>query len=296
MKDGREMRGVVVEQHDDRVVVNVEREEVPVMRDKIREIVFDAPEQNFFQSGESLEKGEHWREALAAYEKALKIRPDFDEAREAVRRVKNSAWSRSATGPDSEVEKRQSLYESWGKVASSPKKQKNPERETDAFLLNKIFGLTMTKTGDWVYADAVISNKDAALAGLEHGDCFVAIDGRSLRYLTVEEVGKSFLTPRYGDFTLEFQRNITLRKTGFEKDVSEFGMQVELESRGLVVRSVTAGGPADQAGLKENDLLESVNGVSTRYLVLNKLTGALCAGPPDHSGVSLLRHVTLSRR
>lgn len=296
MKDGRQIKGLVVEQHEDRVVINVERVETPVMRDKIQEIVFDAPEQSLLQMGESLEKSEHWDEAMAAYEKALKIRPNFEEAKKAVLRVRNHSWSKKAIGPDDEIEKRQSLYESWGKVDPTQKKPKNEERAAQADQILKNFGLTFFQTGDWVFVDSVTPNKDAAVAGLKKADRLVEIDGRSLRYLPLEVVEKDFLTPRYADFLLEFDRNTYLSVTGFEKDVVELGMRVTLESRGLMVKAVDADSPADKAGIRENDLLVYVNGISTRYLSLGKLIETLRSGSADTSIVCLRRRVTLSRR
>ena len=298
MKDGRQMQGRVAEQHEDRVILNTAHGEVPVMRDKIQSILYDAPEKAFLQIGESHEAARRWNQALAYYEKALQANPDSDESKKAILRVQNISWSEIAVGPDDEVDKKQALYDTWGKTKAKPteKKLKAPTIETDAASLRENFGLVLAQKGDWVFVAEVFPTKDLALLDSKKGDRLVEIDGRSLRYLTAEVVQQKFFLPRNSDFTLEFERDCVLSKTGFEKDVSEFGLKLKFENRGLVVESVTPDSPADRAGLREDDMLASVNGVSIRNLPLNKLLAAILAGSADSSALSLRRRLILSRK
>jgi hypothetical protein len=295
MKDNTEMKGLVVEQHEDRVVLSTDQGEVPVLREKIQEIVFDDPAQSFMQVGESYENAQRWGEALAYYEHALKLNPELEEAKKASVRVRNRFWSQAATGPNSEIEKRQALYESWGKSAASGQRMAGQAR-TEIRALREELGLVLSKKGDWVQITQVLPQKDAALAGLKRGDRLVEIDGRSLRYLGNEVVRQKFLSPRYSNFTLEVERDLTLPKTGFERDLSEFGVQFKLEHRGTVLQSVKAGSPASRAGLKEQDLCVAVNGSSTRYLPIHKMLETIKSGPSEASTVTVRRSVILTRK
>ena len=295
MKDGSEMKGLVVEQHEDRVILSTEKGEVPVLREKIAKIFYDDPEQAFMQIGESYEASSQWGEALAYYEKAMQTNPNFEDAKKAVVRVRNQFWSKASAGPNGEIERQQALYDDWGKPKPAVEKFKDQAQE-QARSLREGLGLVLEKKGDWVLVSQVVLKKDASIGGLKRGDRLVAIDGRSLRYLSAEAVREKFLSPQYSNFTLEYQRDCSLKKTGFEKDLAELGLQLKLEYQGVVLQSVKKGSRADKAGLKPNDLLISVNGASIRYLPLKKLLHAISAGPGSSSVLSVQRSVMLTRK
>ena len=298
LKNGQELKGLVVEKHEDRVILSTEKGETPVLKESIQAIRYDDPEQSFMQLGEASEAVERWADALAYYEKALEANPDFEEAKKAVVRVRNRYWSKAAAGPKSEIEKRQLLYDSWGMggtpSASRSFSQSQARREESS--LREGLGMEMEAKGDWVRVAQVVPKKDAALAGLKKQDRLAAIDGRSLRYLSLDAVRQKFLSPRYSSFTLEYERDCPLMKTGFEKEFTEFGLELKLEREGVVVQKVAEGSPAARAGLKEHDLLTVVNGGSIRYLPLAKLMKTIQGAKDDTVMLSVRRSALLTRR
>ena len=296
MKDGSQMKGLVVEQHEDRVVLSTEQGEVPVLREKIGNIAFDDPEWTFMELGESNETAGRFGEALAYYEKALAANANLEDAKKAVTRVRNRFWSAVVIGPREEIEKRQALYDAWGKAKPGhPYDVQDHVRQAISGLREGL-GLVLSQKGDWVRISEAAPRKDAALAGLRRNDRLVAMDGRSLRYLDADVVREKFLSPRYSNLTLDYERDCTLRRTGFERSLDELGMRIELGSQGLYLKAVKTGGPADKAGLKPGDLLMSVNGASTRYLPIKKLLGVVVGGPGDDSVLSVRRSVLLTRK
>ena len=68
LKDAKELKGLVVEEHHDRIILSTENGEIPVLRDEILKIDYDNPAQNFIQAGRAYEDKERWPEALAYYE------------------------------------------------------------------------------------------------------------------------------------------------------------------------------------------------------------------------------------
>ena len=295
MKDGSEVKGLVVEQHEDRVILNTEKGEVPVLREKIQNILFDDPEQSFMQMGEKYEQSEQWGEALGYYEKALQLNPNFEDAKKASVRVRNHFWSKAAAGPSNEIEKRQAMYDAWDKNVSAEENFKH-QSLSSIRMLREGLGVSLGKKDDWVLLTEVVPKKDAAVAGLKKNDRLVGIDGKSLRYLNADVVRQMFLSPHYSSFTLEYERDCVLRKTGFERDLAELGMQVKLDYAGTLVQKVKRQSPADRAGLKPGDLLVSAGGTAMRYLPLKKLLSVIVAGPADSSVLSVRRSVILTRK
>ncbi len=295
LKDGHELKGLVVEKHEDRIVLNTEKGETPILKNTIQNILYDDSEQNFLQLGEAHEAVERWSEALVYYEKALEANPNFDEAKKAMARVRNRFWSKAAAGPKSEIEKRQALYDSWGMGRSVESFSKSQTR-SQTVSLREGFGLELESKGDWVQLSQVFPKKDAFAAGLKKNDRLVAIDGKSIRYLSPSLVQEKLLTPRYSSFILDFERDCALMKTGFEKELAEFGLDLKQEYQGAVVYSVKKISPAFNAGLKEKDLLVAVNGNPIRYLPLKKLLGIIESAKNDTVILSVRRSVMLTRR
>ena len=295
LKDGQQLKGLIVEKHEDRIILNTEKGETPVLKSTIQEILYDDAEQNFLQMGEAYEAAQRWGEALDYYGKALEINPDFSEARQAQARVRNRFWSKAAAGPKSEIERRQMLYDSWGQggpAGSFSKKQ----AQTEGSTLRDGAGIEIERNGDWAQVKEVLPKKDAALVGLKKKDRLVAIDGQSIRYLSPEVVQEKFLSPRYSSFILEYERDCPLMKTGFEKEFGEFGLELKLQHEGVVVQKVKEQSPASKAGLQAQDLLMAVNGNSIRYLPLAKLMGAVQQSKGDTVLLSVRRTAILTRR
>ena len=294
LKNGKNLKGLVVEEHEDRILLSTENGEIPILRRGIQSIEFDDPAQNFLSVGRAYEDKQRWGEALAYYEKALELNPNLADATKAAVRVRNRFWSKAAAGPMAEVEKRQALYETWEKQRFQQKSSgldKDPQQ-----LMGESLGARLVKKDDWVHLSEVSPKKDAAQAALRANDRLVSVDGDSLRYLSVEAVREKLVWPRYSSFTLEFDRDCRLIKTGFEKEFREFGFELKLEAQGLVVTNVVGGSTAARAGLKTNDLLVGVNGNSTRYLPIKKLMGVIQKNRSDVQAVlTVRRSVILSR-
>lgn len=267
LKSGKDLKGLVVEQHTDRIILSTEKGEIPILRSGIRNIQYDDAEQNFIQIGKAYESENKLGEALAYYEKALEVNPNFEEARKAALGVRNRFWAMSTEGPRNEIEKKQVIYDSWGTGQPLDQLVKRQAQEQSKALREGL-GVRLEKKGDWVRVAWTDSKKDAAVAGLRKNDRLVAVDGESLRYLNEDVVARKLLVPRYSNFTLEFERDCFLRPRGDRKDPKQLGLKLKLEYQGIVLDAVKAESPAEASGLKERDLLTHVNGSSTRYLPL----------------------------
>lgn len=272
LKNGKELKGLVVEEHADRIILSTEKEELPILRSGITEIKYDDPEQGFMKIGKSYEAEGKYGEALAYYEKAIEVNPGFEDARKAAMAMRNRFWSMTTEGPRSEMEKKQAIYDSWG--SGRPLEEIDKQRSSgQANELHERLGVRLGKKGDWVRVAELSPKKDAVLAGLRKGDRLVAVDGESLRYLLKEVVTHKMLEPRYSNFSLEIERDCVVTKISPRQSLGELGLRLRLEYQGMVIDKVKSGSAAGNGGLKEGDVLTYVSGVSTRYMPMNKLSG-----------------------
>lgn len=266
-KNKNRLVGLVVEQHQDRVIVSTAQGELPVFRKDIAEIQFDSEFQNYLAMAREYEKQGKLGLALDYYNKTLEANPDCEPARKAIVGVQNRFWAASTEGPRDQVEKYQAIHDSWDQGRSVDDViQEKAIRQLK--LLREGLGLVPAKKGDWVVAEFVDSKKPAGLGGLRRNDRLVSIDGQSLRYLSVDVVAQQLLLPAYTDFTLEYERDCYVHVPEGSGRLKDLGLDIRLENRGLVVKSVKKETPAARAGLLPKDLVTKINGEATRYMPL----------------------------
>lgn len=294
LKNGKEMKGLVVEQHVDRVILSTEKGEVPVLSKRIKKIIYDDAEQNFLQVGKAYEAEGKYGEALAYYEKAVQINPNLEEAKTLAAGVRNRFWASSTEGPRTEVETKQLLYDSWGQ--QKPMDELIQQKEVEqSKKLKEDLGIHLKKKGDWVEISEIDAKKDAWQAGLRRADRLASIDGQSLRYLNEDAVTKKMLTPRYSNYSLEYERDVALSKAN-GSSLKQLGLGLKLEYQGIRVSSVHKGSAAESAGLKNNDLVIKVGNEPTRYMPLGKVLSAIENANTAEALLTIRRNALLSRR
>ena len=294
LKNGKAIKGLVVEKHVDRIILSTERGEIPVLLSGIRNIEYDDAEQNFFAIAKAYESEQKYGEALAFYEKALQANPDYDEARKAAAGVQNRFWAASVRGPAGEIEKKQALYDAW-EYGQSPEDFFKKKAMEDSSALRDGLGVVLEKKGDWVLVRALETKRPAAAAGLRIDDKLTAIDGESLRYLGTDVVTKKLLEPRFSNFTLEIERVYELSPSGGQ-GLGGLGLELKIDYPGLTVHQVKPDSPVDLAGLKPGDLIVKINGESTRYLPMKKVSALVDSAPQGRYTFLARRTVLLSRR
>jgi len=295
LKNGKDLKGLVVERHADRIILSTEKGEIPILLKGIKNIRYDDPEQNFMKAGQAYESEGKLGEALAFYEKAVEVNPNFEDAKKAANGVRNRFWAQRTEGPRNEMETKQAIYDAWGQ--GKPMDQLiHKETLEQAAALREGLGVSLERKGDWISFDFVDPKKEAALAGLRKNDRVVSMDGRSLRYLSEEVVRKDFLSPRVSNFTLEFERDCFVHKEKNQIKLPDIGLKLKLEYQGLIIQSVKDGSPAADAGLKEGDLLTQVDGTATRYMPLKKVIQLIQNSREDRIVFTIRRPALLTRR
>lgn len=293
LHNGKDLKGLVVEQHADRIILSTEKGEIPILLRRIKNIQYDAPEQNFLQAGKAYEEVGRLGEALAYYQKAVETNPDFAEARQAAIGVRNRFWALSTEGPRGEIEKKQLLYDAWSRGSEAEELIRKKGLSQDKELRARL-GISLDKKGDWLFLSAVDSKRPAAAAGLKRFDRLVALDGVSLRYLGVEAVRPKLLTPRYSNFTLEVARDVFIHKNT-KASLKDLGVRLKLEYQGLAAESVAAGSPAAEAGLRAKDQITHVNGEAVRYTPIAKVVQTIESSTDDRIVFTVRRTALLSR-
>ena len=294
LKTGKEIKGLVVERHADRIILSTENGEKPILLKGIKNIKYDDPEQNFFQMAQAYESENKLGEALAYYEKAIEINPNFEEAKKAALGVRNHFWAASAQGPADEMEKKQTLYDAWGQ-GKSPESTAKTQSDNEIQRLKDGLGILLEAKGDWVQVSTVYSGKPAVVAGLKNHDRLVAIDGASLRYLSSAVVIKRLLEPRFTNFNLEVERDFSVPHTAAQ-GVQSLGFEMVLGYDGLSIKNVNPDGAASRLGLRQDDLVTAIDGKATRYMPIKKALEMIQKSKHGSVLIAIRRSMLLARR
>lgn len=252
-KSGDLMRGVIVEEHHDRIVLSTLEGEKTIFREDVDEIFFPDPERNYLYLGnEALERKE-FNAARGFFQKSLQILSGLEEVQDALRRLEDLQAKTGMT----------------------------PLAGSGTLLLEKQWGLVLEMEEDWATVKMVETDSLAARGGLTLQDRLVGLWGGSLRYLPLGEVAEALLGPPGSAVKLTIQREVNL---GF----SGAGLTLEMRHLGLTAASVDPDSPAFRSGLQPGDRMVAINGESTRYLPLDKAKPMILSA--KESPVTLLIH------
>ncbi len=261
MRDGREIKGVVVEDYTDRIVISTIDGEHELMRDDIRQIIYDLEEQNLKALGDHYRDRSRYAQAYYYYKKALEINPGYQKARDGLDFAANYLQQRGRLDKLRHIE---DMREGDRWRMGLPDEEPQEIRE----VLRSVLGLGFGDEQDRFLVTDIVAGSPASESSLAPGDRLASCWGRRVKYMHPEDVYEKLLHPGAVKVNLTFERE-TLPELGSDS-TSAFellGARFRHERlTGLKIDSINADGPAKKAGLREDDMVHYIQGISTRYM------------------------------
>ena len=270
-KDGKELRGIVVEDYKDRIVFSTADGEVSVMKADINELYYDSEEENLIKLADlALERNDNIR-AFAYYDKAFKINPNSKRAKDGIVFLQGYLFRKEQLQKEDAV-KRQGDFErlmETGPAATAP----DADMRSASEKLNESIGFTFNPKGNSLEISYVLPGSPAADAGIKKGDLLIAMWGKLTGYMSMDDVVTNILEKSSMEVKCTIGRTIDIsakRGSIFSGTKDIIGAAFSMEFDGLTVSEIKDNGPAAQAGLQKRDLVMSINGDTTRYMPLKK--------------------------
>ncbi len=246
LTSGQTLKGLVVEEHLDRLIVSTADGEQVIRRRDIDEGFFDDPERNYLYLGNEALAGGDLNGATTLFQKALQFNPRLEEVRDAIQRTEDI---------------RRKLVSGW--TVNDP-----------VAAVWTRWGMRLAGTGDYPVVEQVAAGRAAAQAGLRVGDRLVAVWGASTGFRALPDVAAQILGPQATPVKFTLQREIVLPPP-HTAAMAWPGIELSLGPQGAMVAAAGAAGLA--AGVQVGDLVVALDGRATRYMPLAAARAALAA-------------------
>jgi len=293
MKDGKKLKGLVVDEYADRVTLSTVDGEKDILRKDIERIEYDTPEQNFMQLGRLYEEKGWYGKASFYYKKAMDINPEYKEAREAYLASHAKMWREEERSAKKELE-RQNIALSWWK---NRYKKDRPETRDKLSLLKETLGFSLIEKDGIFTITEVRSGSSADKAGIQRGDLLVGIWGRLIKYSKLIDVLDELLGPKYSEVRVLIEREVVVPLGDIKDDAiyKNLGINLGFEYDGLMVRELREDSVADLAGLKKGDYIIAIDKNITRYLPIDSIISIINSTREEKIVFNIRRKVNLRR-
>lgn len=272
MKDGKETKGVVVEDFQDRIIISTADGEVTSMKDDIAAVYYDNEDENLIKFAERAKERRDYAKAYGFYEKALRVNPKSKVAKDGMVFCQSYVVRRADVRKEDDVRRREE-FERYGGLTPSERLAKSQEEEM-AVKLSDTFGIKLKMDDGNPAVEAVRSRSTAYDAGVRSGDRIVAVWSRLTGYMSLEEVMAILLEKPSLEMKVTIERTVDVGVNPSRGALSGsndlIGAIFVMKFDGLTLEKASEGGYAYEAGLKAGDLITAINGQNTRYMPLKK--------------------------
>lgn len=271
LKDGQELKGVIVEDYADRVVLSTEGGQVCLLKDAIEKIDFEDPEQNLVKLGRAYREKGDYKQAMYYYKSAYRLNPKMKEASDGITSVTNMAFRQGHSELEKKVAGRQDLEEKRGNVLTAAGAETEAPSEAEQNELWNGMGIAIGTEGPDIKVTRVLNGSRADSAGIKEGDIIVSVWGKLIRYMDLRDVYGLILHSGASEIKLALARpkTIALRRNHIFRGAEYMlGARLSVAFEGLIVNVVEEDGPFYKAGINKGDRITRLSGVTTMYMPL----------------------------
>lgn len=276
MINAREVKGVILKELKDEVIINTIDGEIKIPRRNITSILYSEQEQYYFQLGNKLREQGKIKEASIAYQNALKIRPDFSQAQAALFSLRLHMWKDRDQALKEHLEQLNRIYR-YAEDSNMTAKEKAITAQT--YTEEKIYqqcGFLLEEVSGIIRVKDIRPGSPAELAGVRQNDVIVSLGGEPIQDLAYHYVLGLFIL-NISEIHISVFRNVNLvseKKSLFDYIPFVYfywGLSTDLFYEGLTISKIRKGSAADIAGLKTADIIVSVNSEPVQFIPERKV-------------------------
>ena len=284
--DGKEIKGIVVEDYKDRVVFSTADGEIAVMKSDMRELLFDSEEDNLVKLAEQASERRDYSRAMGYYEMALKVNPDSARVKLGMAYLRGNYFRREEALKSADI-KRQQDMELYG--PQGPALKKSDEIGDLTKTLEKTTGMKISIEDSMPVIESLKPDSPAYEAGLRREDILISVWSKLAGYLSLNEILDLLVNKSAIEIRCVIERvadvAVNQNKAMISGPEDLIGASLIMEIDGLTISAVKESGPAFEAGLQNDDLVMAIDDKQTRYMPLKKAVELI--GRPTEGNVKL---------
>lgn len=269
MNDGSTIKGLVVEDHCDRIVFSTYEGEKAILKNDIDEIFFDDLEQNYYYIANKFVCELDFERAEKFYDKALDVNGGFKPAIDGISRMKD--------------------------VRTKSIKKWDDTKPLD--MLREKFGISLSQKGDFSAVSEVIKKRSP----FSKEDAISAVWDESMRFTPPDEVAKKMAGLAGTSVKVVIRRDVVFCSRCVPWYLAMFGIKregvlpVRMEIDGLTVGGLAPASLAHRSGLKTGDRIVAIDSRPTRYMPLKEAKKLIHKDIPQEVILTIERDLMLER-
>ena len=300
-KAGNTKKGIVLKEYTDRIIFKDLEGEHIILLDDIKNIERESEEQNLLSLGNKLLQEKKYEEALKYYEAALRLNPNSKDIQDAILRVRGILFRQKDNFQQQNLERFKKLDQLQKKYQSKRPEIELPEHKIDySEQIQSMLGFSLEKKSDEYEITNILSGSSASEAKMLVGDKIIAVWGGLIKFESLESIYEKLISgPKYSDVKLRILRRVVVlggNKFWFFGAFNIIDSKLKFVYDGLIIYDIKKEGRSDLAGLKEKDLVLSINGVKSDYLTIDNIKEKLIESENSKIEFIILRDVILRRR
>ena len=298
MNSGEEIKGIVVEDYKDRIVLSTISGEKTIMKSDIKELYYDEEEENLIKLAQQAAEKRDYIRALTYYDMAFKLNPYSKAAKDGLVFLEGYLFRKEQAQKEDDVRKRDALEHQGAIGGVEPPKIESVSEKS--VRLRKATGMTLEIKSGFPCAGSIQPHSPAYEAGMQKGDRLVAIWAKLTGYMELREVLDALLDKPSLELKCTIERALDSAVSPYRlvapgpKEL--IGASFAMEFDGLTVTSVREGGAAYAAGLKRGDVITSIDDKSTRYMPLNSAVNMIRNSKGNTVKLTVRREILIWRR
>lgn len=296
--NGEEMKGIVVEDYKDRIVLSTPSGEKTIMKSDIKELYYDEEEDNLIKLADQAKEKKDYIRALTYYDMAYKANPNSKAAKDGLVFLEGYLFRKEQAQKEEDVKRREDLEHQGAIVPTQP--AESEELSVKSSKLKKDAGITLSIVDGLPLVGSVSLHSPADEAGLTQGDKLTAIWARLTGYMELKEVLDALLDKPSLELKCTIERTVNIPINPYRLialGTNELiGATFSMEFDGLTVIAVRDNGASHEAGLKKGDLVVAIDGKPTRYMPLKNAINMIKNSKENRVKLTVRREVLIWRR
>lgn len=283
MKNGEELKGIVVEDYVDRVKFSTEKGETEISKSDIKDIFYDLRAQNLIKLGDFHRDKGNLARAYIFYHKAYQIDPSYELAVTRYNYITSMLLRRPQEQLEEKIDKQKAILRASRGIVEIKEGVSSVSQEK----LKQLLGIEVTLKDERPYVNKISVGSQADKAGIKEADYITAVWNRLTGYMGLEDVYDAILSSNTGEIKLTIERSVN-----FKKEEIPLGINLDITPKGLSITNVLKNSSAQKRGFLKSDVIDKINGKSTRYMPLKEAIN-LIESPDKEIAIIIQRDITV---